>query len=135
MPRVRTVIKHVTELADSEQQVLGFLTMGGMGRMRKQLRKCVEEEQGWAVIHYNTAGRVDGWTLMFSDKWGEYGNTDPDTLVAYFYVDPTKRRQGIGTALMRHAHTLQPEPFVCPWNDESKGFFNTQPAKQVASFY
>lgn len=126
MPRVRTVVKHVTELQPSEVQVLKTLTMGAMGRMRSQLDECRAAEDGWAVVHYDNSGSADGWTLLFLDKWGEYYNSNPNNYVAYFYVNPDLRRNGIGSALMRHARRVQPEPFVCPWSDESRGFFSSQ---------
>lgn len=132
MPRLRTILKHVSELEPAERQVLKGLNLGYMGRMQGMFLEAWYKKTGWVVMHKSSTGQIDGWTLLFPDLYQEYG-TDRDELVGYFFVDPGARRQGIGTALMRHARIVAPEPYVVPWSDESAGFFGQQDCIQVES--
>jgi len=78
------------------------------------------EEDGWAIIHYADNGSIDGWTLLYEDDYMESGGK-----VAYFYVSPSNRRKGIGSALMRHVRTIEPEPIVYPHDHDSLAFFKS----------
>jgi len=127
---MRTVLRHVTEINQIEFEVLTLLTMGDWGSMKRRFRRAHENGDGWAAIHYRPDGSIDGWALMFYDDEALYP-IPKDQLVAYFFVDKDSRRQGIGTALMRQCRIASPEPFVCPWDDNSGGFFREQGAIKV----
>jgi GNAT superfamily N-acetyltransferase len=120
MPRVRTVAKHVTELNGVERGVLRRLNFGWEGSMRDRFEYCLSEGEGWAVIHYSKTGSIDGWSLIYEDDYLNSG-----CQVAYFYVSGSNRRKGIGTALMRHVRSIEPEPIVYPHDDTSLGFFKS----------
>lgn len=121
MPRVRTVAKHVTELTGAERGVLKRLNFGLMGSMRDRFEYCLEIDSGWTVIHYSNTGSIDGWALLYDDDYNNSGGQ-----VAYFYVSGSNRRKGIGTALMRHVRTIEPEPIVYPHDKRSLAFFKGQ---------
>jgi GNAT superfamily N-acetyltransferase len=120
MPRVRTVAKHITELNATERGVLRRLNFGWEGSMRDRLEICLMDGTGWAVIHYSNTGSIDGWALLYEDDYVNSGGQ-----VAYFYVSGSNRRRGIGSALMRHVRTIEPEPIVYPHDETSLAFFKS----------
>lgn len=121
MPVLRTSLKHMTELCADEVQTLRSLTMGFEGSMEDEFLFCLEDRRGWVVIHYDFQHKIDGWCLLFDDYFNGSGRW-----VAYFYVDEGARGHGVGTAIMKHARLIEPEPIVYPWDERSLRFFRAQ---------
>lgn len=121
MPVLRTVLKHIGELDADEVMRLRSLTMGNEGSMEQEFLTCIDWGVGWVVIHYDFQHTIDGWCLLFDDYFNGSGRW-----VAYFYVDEGARGHGVGTAIMKHARLIEPEPIVYPWDECSLRFFKSQ---------
>lgn len=94
--------------------------------MEWRFREVTDEDRGWTVIHYDSKGGIIGWALVFEDIYFDHCNSEGVNAV-YFYVHPDHRRQGVGSRLMRHVRTIDPQPLVVPWDDQSVEFFKSIP--------
>lgn len=125
-------VKPVYDMTPTEYNVCMLLTLGPRGRMQPKLRNIYEfrnRDPRWPAAHdrYKRAivalaqenERILGWALAFPDEW-QMGR-----ISAFFYVDPTHRRRGIGTALHAAVTEAYPEAICHPWNEASKAFFMT----------
>jgi GNAT superfamily N-acetyltransferase len=124
MPRIRSVLKHITDIDQKEYALLWKMNLERNGSMQARLEDCQSIGAGWAITHYDSTGAVDGWSLLFQDHDYEYVD-DEDQWVVYFYVPPENRRRGIATRLLEHTRLICPDPFVVPWSDDSGAFFKT----------
>lgn len=121
----KVVIKHLTELTDDEAHVLEYMNMGARGSMQRRFLALRGEERGWAIIHYDDLGYINGWGLMFEDRYLAH-QFNEDQICLYLYVPSGWRRMGIGTALMDAARLVEPLPYVIPWDTTSGQFYSKQ---------
>jgi len=82
-------------------------------------------------IALNEDGILIGWAIC-SRKWLEHPvvvnrvgvNIEMKRPVIMLYVRKSMRRKGVGSILMSAVIAKHSKVAVCPWNSESRGFFN-----------
>lgn len=104
-------------------------TLGDAGQMAAVFRSCRRGRGGWtgrAVIVRDTNETIVGWGL----RWKAF--EDSTRWALFLFVDPARRREGIGTLIAGEATRRVRQPvkgFV--WNDESANFYASAPHPHV----
>lgn len=108
----------------------------GMNREMNVLFKIIEKRpvEAQVLLAYRSTKLV-AWALLsrehsnmvFSNTWKHFEPTDG--MLVEIYVDPTYRRQGIGSVLMKVARRKAGSRQLCvaPWDELSRAFYQTFP--------
>ena len=118
MPRTRITVKYVKNLTPTEYAQCHRLNFGNQGRMREELELSFEmKDSARTVLIKDHEGKVMSWSLVFPQEDGK------DGVSAFFYVPKCRRRQGLGTRMLRQIKKIDPKPFIYPHDNTSGKFF------------
>lgn len=107
--------KPVTRLTTEELDACARLTIpNGQGAMQGELFRAVRRrEASTRAVMLRDAGEIIAWALLFGSA-----------PTAYFYVKPSRRREGHGRRLYKHIEArIVPEFDVDPHARRSAAFF------------